>query len=316
MTRRVVVLCGGVGGAKLARGLDAMDDTGALLVVVNTGDDMEHLGLHVSPDIDTVLYTLADLNDPVRGWGRRDETWNCMSALAELGGETWFGLGDRDLALHLERTRRLRSGEPLSAIVRDFAQRFGVRANVVPMTDDPVRTRVHTSEGAVAFQDYFVRRQCAPCITRIEFEGASTARAHPVLLEALPDPEVRAVVIAPSNPYLSIGPILALPGVRDALRRAPAPVVAVSPIVAREAVKGPTAKIMRELDVPVTSASIAQHYGDVLDGLVADDADAADLAHVDVPVLLTHTLMRDLDDRRRLACEVLRFADEVHACVA
>jgi LPPG:FO 2-phospho-L-lactate transferase len=238
-----------------------------------------------------------------------------MSALAELGGETWFSLGDKDLALHIERTRRLSSGEPMSSIVADFAGRLGIRAAVVPMTDHPVRTRVHTPDGVLAFQDYFVRHRCTPRVTRVEFAGASAAHAHPVLLEALADPDVRAIVIAPSNPYLSIGPILALPGVRDALRRAPAPVIAVSPIVARDAVKGPTAKIMRELDVPVTSASIAQHYGDLLDGLVADEADQADLAHADVPVLLTHTLMRDLADRCRLAREVLRFADELHACV-
>lgn len=308
MTRRVVVLCGGVGGAKLVLGLAALGDDVSLLVAVNTGDDFEHLGLHISPDIDTVLYTLAGLSDPVRGWGRKDESWQCMAALAELGGETWFALGDRDLALHLERTRRLAAGESLASIVHDIARRMGLRAQIVPMTGDPVRTVVHTPDGPLPFQRYFVQQRCAPTVTAVSFEGADTARPDPALLDALADRQVHAIVIAPSNPYLSIDPILALPGVRHALERALAPVIAVSPIVGGAAVKGPTAKIMRELGMQVRSQDIAAHYDGLLDGLVIDHVDNAEAAEIGVPVLVTCTLMRDFEDRHRLAQDVLAFA--------
>ena len=243
----VLALSGGVGGAKLALGLYRVLPPGALTVVANTGDDFEHLGLAISPDLDTLLYTLAGIDNPATGWGRRDETWNFMAALERLGGETWFKLGDGDLATHVERTRRLAAGESLSQITDDFRRRLGISARLLPMSDDPVRTRLLTAEGWLDFQDYFVRRQCAPIVREIAFAGAAAARPHPDFLAALADPALRMVVICPSNPLISIDPILSLPGVREALRACRAPVVAVSPIIGGKAVKGPTAKMMAEL---------------------------------------------------------------------
>jgi LPPG:FO 2-phospho-L-lactate transferase len=306
---RVLALSGGVGGAKLVLGLSAVLAAGELAVAVNTADDFEHLGLHVSPDLDTVLYTLAGVSDPVRGWGRADESWNFMSALASLRGETWFALGDRDLAVHVERTRRLRHGESLTSIVADMASRLGVAVRIVPITDDPVRTIVHTRrDGPLPFQDYFVRHRCAPVVTAIAFAGAREARPSPAFTEAMADPLLDAIVIAPSNPWLSIDPILAVPGVRHALEHVQVPVIAVSPIIQGQAVKGPTAKIMRELGMEPTSGAIARHYAGLVDGLVIDESDAADADHINVPVAVTRTLMNNLDDRRHLARGVLAFA--------
>ncbi|HEX6005715.1 MAG TPA: 2-phospho-L-lactate transferase [Burkholderiales bacterium] len=304
----VLALCGGVGGSKLVLGLRDVLRADELTVVVNTADDFEHLGLHVSPDLDTVLYTLAGLSDPVRGWGRAEETWNFMDALASLGSETWFALGDRDLAVHVERTRRLRAGESLTSIVADMAARLKVAARIVPMTDGTVRTVVHTRDGPLPFQDYFVRHRCAPVVSAISFAGAPDARPSPAFVGAIEHPALTAVVIAPSNPYLSIDPILAVPGVREALEHAPVPVIAVSPIIRGKAVKGPTAKIMAELGIDVTPGAIARHYSGLIDGLVIDESDAGLATAIGVPVTATRTLMNDVDDRRQLAREVLAFA--------
>src|SRR5262249_39006373 len=241
----VVALCGGIGGAKLVLGLSRVVPGADLMVVANTGDDFEHLGLAISPDLDTIMYTLAGLDDPRRGWGRRDETWTFMAALAALGGETWFALGDGDLATHLERTRRRAAGEALSAITADFCRRLKIATRLVPMTDDIVRTRLRTEMGWLDFQDYFVPRPCAPA-------GPARAAPPPTVPARLRLPRLRAVVISPSNPFLSIEPILAVPGLREAIARSDAPVVAVSPIIAGRAVKGPTAKMMRELGVEVS----------------------------------------------------------------
>ena len=309
---RVVAICGGVGGAKLALGLHNRIGED-LTVVVNTGDDFEHLGLSISPDIDTVLYTLGNRSDTTRGWGRADESWHFMAALAELGGETWFNLGDRDLALHIERTRRLRAGEALSAVTMDIARRFGIRAVILPMSDEPVRTRVHTPDGDLGFQRYFVEHRCEPVVTGLSFAGAEECRLVPAALRALQEPSLRAIVLCPSNPYLSIDPILAVPGMREAIRYSRAPVVAVSPIIGGDAVKGPTAKIMRELGVPLASRTIAEHYHDLLDGIVIDHMDHGDAASLFVKAHVTGTLMRDLADRDRLAREVLVFADAIRA---
>jgi LPPG:FO 2-phospho-L-lactate transferase len=308
---RVLALCGGVGGSKLALGLHRIVGTVRLTVGVNTGDDFELLGLHISPDLDTVLYTLAGLNDTVRGWGRANETWNFMAALDQVGGETWFSLGDRDLALHVERTHRLRAGETLSSVMGEIARRVGVKAELLPMSDQPIRTVVHTSEGTLPFQHYFVKHACAPVVTQITFEGADHATANPALIDALADPLLAAVVICPSNPYLSIDPILSVPGIRWALQRTAAPVVVVSPIVGGKAVKGPTAKIMVELGQDVSSATIARHYADLIDGIVIDESDAADVAELAIPVLSTRTLMSDAEDKYRLAREVLAFAESI-----
>lgn len=305
---KVLALCGGVGGAKLALGLYRILPPHSLLVSINTGDDFQHLGLHISPDIDTVIYTLAGLNDVERGWGLAGETWNFMDALSRLGGEIWFNLGDKDLATHVERTRRLKAGESLSAITGDFANRLGITALLMPMTDSSVATIVCTDEGRLAFQSYFVERQCRPQVQSILFEGAEAARIQPEVATAIADVSLDAIVICPSNPYLSVDPILALPGMRAALAAAPAPVVAVSPIIGGAAVKGPTAKIMTELGLPVTSHAVAAHYSDFLDGFVLDETDAADMERIDVPVLFAQTLMRTVDDRESLARSVVDFA--------
>ena len=306
---RVVALCGGIGGAKLVLGLSRVITQADLTVIVNTADDFEHLGLAVSPDLDTVMYTLAGLDDPRRGWGRRDETWSFMRSLAALGGETWFRLGDGDLATHVERTRRLRQREKLSVITADFCRRLGVAVEIVPMSDDMVRTRVCTDTGDLDFQDYFVRRRCAPVVRRLDYEGAATARPHDLALAALRDSRLRAAVICPSNPLLSIEPILAMPQLREAVAACPAPVIGVSPIIAGAAVKGPTAKMMAELGLPVTASAVARRYSDLLDGYVVDRADASHAQELDVPVMITSTLMLSLADRELLARDVLGHAD-------
>jgi len=301
----VLALSGGIGGAKLALGLYRVLPPGALTVIANTGDDFEHLGLSISPDLDTVLYTLAGLDNPEIGWGRRGETWTFMAALEQLGGETWFKLGDGDLAAHVERSRRLRAGETLAAVTDDFRRRLGITARLLPMSNDPVRTRLLTEQGWLDFQDYFVRLHCAPAVREIAFAGAAVARPHPDFLAALADDDLRMVVICPSNPLISIDPILSAPGVRDALRSCRAPVVAVSPIIGGKAVKGPTAKMMAELGLPVDAASAARHYGDLLDHYIIDQADAGCVSGLDAPLTATRTLMESMADREALARVVL-----------
>jgi len=304
----VVALSGGIGGAKLALGLYRILPPGALTVVANTGDDFEHLGLSISPDIDTLLYTLGGLDNPETGWGRRDETWTFMAALEVLGGETWFNLGDGDLATHVERTRRLAGGESLSRITEDFRRRLGISARLLPMTEERVRTRLRTDRGWLEFQDYFVRLRAEPVVREIVYGGAANARANAEFLAALADDDLEAVVICPSNPFLSIDPILSLPDVRDALRNCHAPVIAVSPIIGGQAVKGPTAKIMAELGFPVSAAAVARYYGDILDLYIADDADENELSGLGIPVRVTNTLMLTLADRDALATAVLNAA--------
>lgn len=308
---RILALSGGVGGAKLALGLSRVLPPGDLTVIANTGDDFEHLGLAISPDLDTLLYTLAGLDNPATGWGQRDESWQFMTALGALGGATWFRLGDRDLATHVERTRRLRGGETLSQIAEDFRRRLGITTRLLPMSDDPVRTQVQTAEGWLDFQDYFVRRQCRPEISAIAFRGASTARPHPEFLAALHDPALRAVVICPSNPLISIEPILALPGIRIALQECTAPVVTVAPLIGGAAVKGPTAKMMRELGIAASAAAVARRYGDLIDAYVVDRADAESCASLDCAVVPAKALMETLAEREALARVVLQAADQV-----
>jgi LPPG:FO 2-phospho-L-lactate transferase len=298
---RILALSGGVGGAKLALGLSRVLPQGDLTVIANTGDDFEHLGLSISPDIDTLLYTLGGLDNPATGWGQRNETWNFMASLKALGGETWFNLGDRDLATHIERTRRLAAGESLSHITDDFRHRFGIAARILPMSDDPVRTRVKTTDGWLDFQPYFVRHRCEPAISAIEFAGAADARPQPELLAALADPALGAVILCPSNPFISIEPILALRGVRAALRDCAAPVVAVSPIIGGRAVKGPTAKMMQELGIEISAASVARRYGELIDAYIVDHADAASCAGLDCTIVSAKALMETLADREALA---------------
>lgn len=309
-----VLLSGGVGGAKLALGLDRVLPPGALTVIANTGDDFRHLGLAISPDLDTLTYTLAGLVNPETGWGRRDESWRFMEELGRLGGETWFRLGDRDLALHVERTRRLAAGQPLSAVTAAIGARLGLTSRILPMSDAPIATRVVTREGVLPFQEYFVRRRAEPVVTALEYAGAAHAEPPAAALAALADPRLGGVLIAPSNPWLSIDPILAVPALREALGATHAPVVAVSPLVGGRALKGPTAKLMAELGLPVGSAGIARHYREVLDGLILDRLDATDIDAVEaegVNAAVTATVMQSLDDRMALARFAMAFASRL-----
>ena len=303
----VLALTGGVGGAKLALGLAKLLPPSEVAFVVNTGDDFEHLGLHISPDVDTLTYTLAGLADPGNGWGRRDESWRMLEALGGLGGETWFRLGDKDLALHLRRRALLDEGHGLSAATAAIAASLGVEHAILPMSDDPVRTRIRTDDGTLAFQHYFVRDRCQPVAHGFEFAGAEMARLNP----AIPFDDVRLVVVCPSNPFVSVDPILAVPGMVDALKCTGAPVVAVSPIVGGAAIKGPTAKMMRELGVPATTLQVAKHYRELATHFVIDDVDAdarCAVAGLGLETAVAQTVMRSLEDRVRLARTVLAFS--------
>jgi LPPG:FO 2-phospho-L-lactate transferase len=312
----VAALAGGVGGAKLADGLAQVLSPEDLTIIVNTGDDFVHLGLNISPDLDTVSYTLAGLANPVTGWGRAGETWQAMESLAQLGGPTWFHLGDSDLGLHLERTRRLRKGQPLSRVTRDFCRAWGVRASVLPMSDECVSTIVNTDEGELAFQEYFVHRQCRPRVTGFRFAGIEEAQPAPGALEALH--RAKLVVICPSNPWVSVDPILAVPGIRMALAESReagrSKVLAISPIIGGQTVKGPAAKMYTELGIQPSALAVAHHYRTLLDGFVLDNQDA-DLEQavqsLGICPLVTNTLMVTSSDRRRLAEEVLTFGAEL-----
>ena len=305
-----VALSGGIGGAKLALGLARLLGE-RLTVIVNTGDDFEHLGLAISPDVDTTLYTLAGVANPETGWGRRDETWSFLDALGELGGETWFRLGDRDLATHVERTRRLRAGETPTAVTMHLARQLGVAARILPMADAPVRTLVETDAGTLAFQEYFVRRQCRPAVHSLRYEGAAAARMTVEVAATLAAATLGGVIVCPSNPWLSVDPILAVPGLCAAIRSSGAPVVAVSPVIGGRAVKGPTAKIMGEMGLAPGVAGIAAHYGDLLGHIVVDAADSAAAQGLPVPASATCTLMQTLDDKVALARHCLAVCDEL-----
>ncbi|MBL6079896.1 2-phospho-L-lactate transferase [Belnapia sp. T18] len=301
----IVALSGGIGGAKLALGLSHVLPLSELLIVANTGDDFEHLGLSISPDIDTLTYALAGLDNQELGWGRRDETWSFMETLGSIGGETWFRLGDRDLALHVERTRRLRAGETLSAITAGIARRLGIGPRILPMSDDPVRTRLRSDAGWLDFQHWFVRDQTRPPVHAIDFAGAAEARPNPLLLEALRS-RPRAVVICPSNPFISIEPILAVPGLRAAIAACGAPVVAVSPIIAGQAVKGPTARMFEQTGMVPSAAAVAARYAGLLTHYVMEPED--DAAGIEAQVIRAPTLMRSLKDKIALARVVLSAA--------
>jgi LPPG:FO 2-phospho-L-lactate transferase len=310
----VLALSGGVGGAKLAAGLCAALPPDRLTLVVNTGDDFEHLGLTICPDLDSVTYALAGLNDTVRGWGVADETWQAMAMLSRLGGPDWFNLGDRDLGLHLTRAMHLRAGDSLSETTAKLTSQLGILHRIVPMSDDPVRTQVETDEGWLDFQHYFVREQCRPQVRGVRFAGSAEARPSPGIAEALSRPDLCAVVVCPSNPWLSVDPILALPGLRDRLAAMSVPVIAVSPLVGGTALKGPLAKLMGELGQPVSNLALAEHYDGLLDHLVIDETDAADAAplrEAGLCATVTQTVMRGGADRERLASEVISLAGGV-----
>lgn len=307
---RIVALSGGVGGARFAKGLAQVLPPETLTIVVNTADDFDHLGFNISPDLDTVMYTLAGCVNPETGWGRNDETWSFMAATEALGGETWFRLGDRDLAVHVERTRWLRAGETLSDVTRHLAKAFDIASEILPMCDEPVATIVETDEGTLSFQDYFVARQCRPQMISYRFKGIEHAWLRPELAARLAD--ARAILIGPSNPFVSIAPILAVPGLIDVLRARQVPLVAVSPIIGGEAIKGPAAKMMRELGLDCSAAGVAEFYGDLVDGFVVDNADA-ELAE-SIPasrLLVTDTIMSGDGAAARLASDVLAFASRL-----
>lgn len=305
----LLAITGGVGGAKLALGLSKLLGKDEVVFAVNTGDDFEHLGLHISPDIDTLTYTLAGTSNTELGWGRAGETWQFIETLGELGGEDWFRLGDKDMALHIHRRALLSQGLTLTQATAEITRALDIEHRILPMSDDPVRTIVHTKTGeALPFQHYFVRDRCAPEVSHFEFSGIDTAKPNPQIMSALE--HCSGVIICPSNPYVSVDPLLKLPGIRaalDALKARGAPIVAVSPIVSGLAIKGPAAKMMEELEVPNTAASVAQHYGDLLSGFVLDVQDEALAASVDVPTLAAQSVMRTLDDRVQLAQSVLDF---------
>jgi LPPG:FO 2-phospho-L-lactate transferase len=297
---RVAILSGGVGGARFVRGIVDLLPPADVTVIGNVGDDVEVLGLRVSPDLDSILYALAGLNDEERGWGRAGETWEALAAAAEWGGESWFRLGDRDLGLHLVRTQALRAGEPLSAVTRGLVAAARSEVTLLPATDDRLRTWLDTPAGSFPFQEWFVARGHADEVDAVRFEGADSARPAPGVLEALARADL--IVIAPSNPYVSIGPILAVRALREALELRAVPCVAVSPLIGGRAVKGPADRMLRRLAGGTTPAAVASCYYGVIDALVVDEADADDLDGLgDVRPLVTRTLMRDEESRRRLA---------------
>lgn len=300
--RRIVALAGGVGGAKLAHGLAQILPPEDLTVIINTGDDFEHLGLYICPDLDTVCYTLAGLANPETGWGRVDETWNVISNVEKLGGPSWFRLGDQDFATHLERTRQLKEGRLLSQITKDFCKAWGVKHAVLPMSDSPVRTMVDTDEGELAFQEYFVHRRCEPKVKGFRFDGVEAAEPAVGVKEALESAD--AVVICPSNPWVSVDPILKV------IKEITKPVVAVSPIIGGKTVKGPAAKMYAELGIEPSALAVANHYRNILTGFVLDNADSSmerGVQELNIKTMVTDTLMNHLTVRARLAQDVLHF---------
>lgn len=308
---KYLALTGGVGGAKLVLGLSHVLDTEQLLVVVNTGDDFQHLGLFVSPDIDTLIYTLSGLSNRELGWGRQDESWKFMQACEELGMETWFRLGDKDLALHLFRTQGLAQGLTLSEVTRELCKRFNINTQIVPMSDDSIKTFVNTTAGTLPFQEYFVKHRCEPEVIELEYKGVENAQMSSLFEQSLDDPALQAVIICPSNPFLSVQPILSLPNVRKKLKEIKQPVIIVSPIVDGQALKGPTGKIMKELGFDCDVSGIVDYYADIADGIVIDSKDSTNVEEIESRGIKVHTsniVMQSLQDRKDLAKEVIQFS--------
>ena len=311
---KFIAVSGGVGGAKLALGLEKIIVSEDLMVIGNVGDDFRHFGLHISPDIDTLLYTLSDKSDVEKGWGLADETWEFMSAMKELGGDTWFQLGDRDLATHVERTQRLQNGESLSEITDYFRRTFGIGATIIPATDDQLRTIVETDIGDLSFQEYFVRECCNPRIQNLHFQGSESAFPQQELTKALKSKELQSIIFCPSNPLLSIDPILSIQGLKKAFADSGAKIVAVTPIVGRVAIKGPAAKNLRELGYPVSATTVAKHFHGLIHGFVLDKRDhqeAQQIEELGIAVLVTDTIMNDLEIKVQLAEKTLRFANSI-----
>ena len=310
VAKKILAISGGVGGAKLALGLAQILSAEELTICANTADDFTHLGLRICPDLDTVMYTLAGLNNQQLGWGLQGESWQFMESLRALGGADWFKLGDRDLATHVLRTDMLARGRSLSEITRQLCEQMGVRHTLLPMSDDAVSTVLDTDEGELSFQDYFVRRQCRPAVSDYRFDGVEDAQAQWQLMDLLRDPQLDAVLICPSNPFVSVAPILAISGVREAMQQSAAPVIAVSPIVGGKAIKGPAAKMMRELQLPASALEVARFYRGLLDGFVIDDCDGPQATAIEalgMSCLVTPTVMHSLQDKTRLARELMTF---------
>ena len=310
MVMKVVAFAGGVGGARMVDGFARCLPAEDLSVIVNIGDDFDHLGLRICPDLDTVCYTLAGIANPETGWGLEGETWNALECLVNLGGPEWFRLGDRDLGTHLERTRRLRQGQSLSQICREFCAAWNIGCAVMPVSDDDVPTRVYTEDGAMNFQEYFVHQQCRPKVTGFIFDNVEQATPAPGVLRAINQADL--VIICPSNPWVSIDPILAIPGLSSALARHLT--IAVSPLIGAKAVKGPAAKMFVELGIEPSALSVARHYGSLLDGFVLDQVDVGlvDMFRSEgIEVLVTNTLMKTQQDRQRLAQEIVEFASSL-----
>ncbi|MBQ75991.1 MAG: 2-phospho-L-lactate transferase [Gammaproteobacteria bacterium] len=314
-----LAISGGVGGAKLALGLAHMLEPGKLTITGNTGDDFVHLGFFISPDLDTVMYTLADLNNKDLGWGQEGESWNFLDAVKRMGGESWFRLGDRDIGTHVVRTQMLAAGKSLSEVTSHFCKQLAIKHRLVPMTDDPVATIVHTRAGEkLAFQHYFVRDECRPEVTGFVFSGIDEAKPAPGFIAALVDPTLAAVIICPSNPFVSVDPVLKVPGVMDALNSSKAAVIAVSPIVGGQALKGPAAKMMAELGMPQTALAVAEHYATQypgqVHGFVLDEQDRGlrdEVESLGLSTIVTNTVMVTLQDRMDLAEAVLDFSSEI-----
>lgn len=303
----IVCLAGGVGGAKLAEGLAQILSSEKLSIIVNTGDDFAHLGLTICPDLDTVLYTLAHIANADTGWGRQAETWQVMAEIAQLNGPDWFRLGDKDLALHLTRAQLLNEGQSLTAVTRHLCQAFHIAAEILPMSDQPAPTHIQTDEGLLPFQTWFVQKKWQPVVQEVILPEAVHASAQ--VAKRLEKADI--VLIAPSNPFVSIDPILNVYPIREMVMDLPQAVIAVSPIIGDSAVKGPAAKMMKERGLVVSATAVAQYYGDLLDGFVYDTADTMPVTLANTATFSTNTLMKNSDDRRRVAQEVLTFAQQI-----
>jgi LPPG:FO 2-phospho-L-lactate transferase len=305
---KIVALAGGVGGAKMVDGFAQLLSPEDLTIIVNTGDDFEHLGLYISPDLDTVCYTLAGLANHDTGWGRLGDTYSALENILHLGGPGWFHIGDKDFATHIERSRRLHEGHLLCQITQNFCQAWGVRQMVLPMSNQPVHTMVSTVEyGEMAFQEYFVHQNCGPKVKGFRFEGIDLADPAPGVMDALVNSD--AIVLCPSNPWVSIDPILALGGLRSVI--AGKTVVAVSPIIGGLSVKGPAAKMFTEMGIKPSALAVKDHYSDLLSGFVLDFIDADMAREFSIPITITHTLMKTNDDRRHLAQDVLNLIQTI-----
>ena len=311
---KFIAVSGGVGGAKLALGLEKIFQSEDLMIVGNVGDDFRHFGLHISPDIDTLLYTLSGKSDVEKGWGLANETWQFMSAMKELGGDTWFQLGDRDLATHVERTRRFQNGESLSEITDYFRRTFGIGATIIPATDSQLRTIVETDIGVLNFQEYFVRERCNPRIQNLQFQGSKSAFPQQELTKALRSKKLQSIIFCPSNPLLSIDPILSIQGLKRAFADSGAKIVAVTPIVGGAAIKGPAAKNLSELGYPVSATTVAKHYEGLIHGFVLDKRDREETKQIEklgIAVLVAETIMNDLETKIQLAEKTLQFAKSI-----